>query len=106
MSHGVKGRFKTYQNYKYRRRTTNHSRDKLDFRILAFCQRRPLWIIQGQRSSYHAIWFDLLTSIGIMLLRRIVSEIQPLKVLEFEFPILTLRSKVKVNLEWSYVVSY
>ena len=45
-----------------------------------------------------------------MLLRRTVTEIQPFKVLGFELPILTLRghsrSKVKVNLEMSYVVSY
>ena len=47
---------------------------------------------------------------SIMLLRRTVSEIQPSNVLEFELLILTLRgysrSKVKVNLERSYMVSY
>ena len=45
-----------------------------------------------------------------MLLRRTVSEIQPFKDLGFELPILTLRghsrSKVKVNLERSHMVSY
>jgi hypothetical protein len=46
---------------------------------------------------------------SIMLLRRTVSEIQPFKVLMFELPILTLRgysrSKVKVNMERSNMVS-
>ena len=48
---------------KHRRRATNRSRDMLDFRFLAFCQRWPLWIIQSQRSSYHVIGLDLLSNI-------------------------------------------
>ena len=46
---------------KHRRRTTNRSRDMLDFRILAFCQRWPLWVI---RSSYRFIRFDPLSNIA------------------------------------------
>ena len=65
---------------------------------------------KGHRTILFGLTFRVILFISIMLLRRTVSEIQPFKDLGFELPILTLRghprSKIKVNMERSYMISY
>ena len=66
--------------------------------------------VKGHRAMLLGLTSRVILSVSIMLLRRTVSEIQPFKVLGFELLILTLRShsksKVKVNLERSYMIFY
>ena len=97
---------------KHRRRTTNRFRDILDFVFWHFANADPYGPskVKGHRAMLFGLTSRVILPVSIMLLRRTVSEIHPFKVLGFELPILTLmdhsRSKVKVNLERSYVVSY
>ena len=98
---------------KHRRRTTNHCRDMLDFRFFwhfANADRFGSSKFKGHRIMLLGLTSWVMLAISIMLLRRTVSEIQSFKVLGFELPILTLRghprSKVKVNMERPYMISY